>query len=220
MLGGKEKFIDKWHTILTSRDEEGGFTIWNEPDMLTVWQYIYAGKADRVQPFTKDMLKRDFRVAPDGDKGNDDSGTRSARYVWASLRLFPNTQQNWCFVGSPVFTKAVMKLENGNVFVLNAPNAFEKNVYVKSLKVNGVPIERAWLRHSEIANGAMLDFAMTDMLTDWGSRELPCSFYLKKSNNKPKQRKIHERYNCALADSGNIDDSCLFAYQTFQTKRR
>jgi predicted alpha-1,2-mannosidase len=173
LLGGKEKFIAKWDTMLTNRDKEGYFTIWNEPDMLAVWQYIYAGKADRVQLFTRDILKRDFRVAPDGYKGNDDSGTLSAWYVWASIGLFPNAGQDWYFVGSPVFTKVVMKLENGNALVINAPNASEKNVYVKSLKLNGVPIERAWLRHSEIANGATLDFEMSDTPTDWGSRELP-----------------------------------------------
>ncbi len=180
LLGGKEKFIAKWDTMLTSRDKEGYFTIWNEPDMLAVWQYIYAGKADRVQLFTRDILKKDFRVAPDGYKGNDDSGTLSAWYVWASLGLFPNAGQDWYFVGSPVFTKVVMKLENGNSLVINAPNASEKNVYVKSLKLNGIPIERAWLRHSEIANGATLDFEMTDMPTDWGSRELPPSPTFKK----------------------------------------
>lgn len=145
--------------------------------------YIYAGKADRVQFFSRDVLKKDFRVAPDGYKGNDDSGTLSAWYVWASLGLFPNAGQDWYFVGSPVFTKAVMKLENGNTLVINAPNTSEKNVYVKSLKLNGVPIERAWIRHSEIANGATLDFEMTSVPTDWGSKQLPHTTFAEKSNN-------------------------------------
>ncbi len=187
LLGGREKFIAKWDTMLTNRDKEGYFTIWNEPDMLAVWQYIYAGKADRVQLFTRDILKKDFRVAPDGYKGNDDSGTLSAWYVWASLGVFPNAGQEWYFVGSPVFTKVTMKLENGNTLIINAPNASEKNVYVKSLKLNGVPIERAWLRHSEIANGATLDFEMTDMPTDWGSRELPPSPLSQKKQQQNKQ---------------------------------
>jgi putative alpha-1,2-mannosidase len=95
--------------------------------------------------------------------------------VWASLGLFPNAGQDWYFVGSPVFTKAIIKLENGNALVINAPNASEKNIYVKSLKLNGTPINRAWIRHSEIASGATLDFEMTDAPTDWGSGELPPS---------------------------------------------
>jgi len=180
LLGGREKFIAKWDTMLTNRDKDGYFTIWNEPDMLAVWQYIYAGKADRVQLFTRDIIKKEFRVAPNGYKGNDDSGTLSAWYVWASLGLFPNAGQEWYFVGSPVFTKAVIKLENGNALVINAPNASEKNVYVKSLKLNGVPIDRAWIRHSEIASGATLDFEMTDTPTDWGSKELPPSLTFNK----------------------------------------
>lgn len=183
LLGGKEKFIAKWDTMFTNREKEGYFTIWNEPDMLALWQYIYAGKADRVQLFSRDVLKKDFRVAPDGYKGNDDSGTLSAWYVWASLGLFPNAGQDWYFIGSPVFTKAVIKLENGNELVINAPNTSERNVYVKSLKLNGVPIERAWIRHSEIASGATLDFEMTSLPTDWGSKELPPSPLSKKSNN-------------------------------------
>ncbi|MFN3562503.1 MAG: glycoside hydrolase domain-containing protein, partial [Chloroherpetonaceae bacterium] len=62
-----------------------------------------------------------------------------------------------------------------------------KNVYVKSLKLNGMPIERAWLRHSEIANGATLDFEMTDMPTDWGSRELPPTPLSEKIQQQNKQ---------------------------------
>lgn len=174
-LGGKEKFVAKWDEMFANRDTEGYFTIWNEPDMLAVWQYIYAGRADRTQRFSREILKQDFRVAPDGYKGNDDSGTLSAWYAWASLGLFPNAGQDWYFVGSPVFAKAVMRLENGNALVINAPNASEKNIYVKSLKLNGVPIERAWIRHGEIANGATLDFEMTDSPTDWGSKDLPPS---------------------------------------------
>lgn len=174
-LGGREKFIAKWDSMFANRHKNGYFTIWNEPDMLAVWQYIYAGRADRTQLFTRDILKKDFRIAPDGYIGNDDSGTLSAWYIWASLGLFPNAGQDWYFIGSPVFTKATISLENGKSLIINALNASEKNVFVKSFKLNGIPMERAWIRHSEIASGATLEFEMTNTPTDWGSGILPPS---------------------------------------------
>jgi hypothetical protein len=40
---------------------------------------------------------------------------------------------------------------------------------VQSLKLNGRPWDRAWLRHEDIANGGVLEFVMGSTPSKWGS---------------------------------------------------
>ena len=46
---------------------------------------------------------------------------------------------------------------------------------MKTVTLNGTPLHRAWLRHHEIAQGAILHFTLDTTPGDWGTRELPPS---------------------------------------------
>ena len=63
-------------------------------------------------------------------------------------------------IGSPLFTKATVHLENGDDLVINAPDNSPENVYVQGLKVNGAAYDRTSLPHALLAAGGALDFAM------------------------------------------------------------
>jgi hypothetical protein len=73
-------------------------------------------------------------------------------------------------IGSPLFTKATVNLENGRKIVVNAPRNSATNVYVQSLKVNGKAYTSTSLPHALLAKGATLDFAMGPKPSTWGSR--------------------------------------------------
>ena len=60
-------------------------------------------------------------------------GTSSARSASTRCRWAARTYA----IGSPLFTKATVNLENGKKIVINAPNNSATNVYVQALKVNG-----------------------------------------------------------------------------------
>ncbi|MBC8128424.1 MAG: glycoside hydrolase family 92 protein, partial [Gloeobacteraceae cyanobacterium ES-bin-144] len=48
--------------------------------------------------------------------------------------------------------------------VIQAPGTSSKNSYIKSIKLNGKPLERFNLQHAELfAQDALLEFEMTDV---------------------------------------------------------
>ena len=77
---------------------------------------------------------------------------------------------------APAFTRTEMALgSSGNSLVIEAPEAGEECLYVKAVTLNGKPLHRSWLRHHEIAQGAVLRFTLDTAPGDWGTREVPPS---------------------------------------------
>lgn len=72
-------------------------------------------------------------------------------------------------VGSPLFTKATVHLENGKDLVVKAPKNSTRNVYVQGLKVNGRSWKSTSLPHSLLAKGGVLEFDMGPKPSSWGT---------------------------------------------------
>ena len=108
----------------------------------------------------------------DGVPGNDDSGSMGAWYAFHTLGFYPNPGQDVYLISSPVFPKATLTFEDGKQLVITARNASEKNIYIKSCKLNGKPLNRCWLRHGEIIGGGTLEFEMTSKPTSWATEGL------------------------------------------------
>jgi putative alpha-1,2-mannosidase len=64
-------------------------------------------------------------------------------------------------LGSPGIVSAKVNLENGKSFTVNTKNQGEKNVYVQKVLLNGKPLNRNYITHSEIMNGGNLEFYMS-----------------------------------------------------------
>jgi putative alpha-1,2-mannosidase len=64
-------------------------------------------------------------------------------------------------MGSPLFRKVTLNLENGQKFIIEAPNNSAENVYVQGATLNGRPISRSWIGHDEILKGGTLRFEMS-----------------------------------------------------------
>ena len=63
-------------------------------------------------------------------------------------------------IGSPLFRKAVVHLENGEDLVISAPENSSETPYVRSVRVNGRKLDRWFLNHSVISMGADVDFSV------------------------------------------------------------
>ena len=72
----------------------------------------------------------------------------------------PGTDQY--VIGSPNAQETVINLENGKTFKISAPKLTNKNVYIKSVKLNGNPYTKAYISHADIMNGGELSFEMSD----------------------------------------------------------
>jgi putative alpha-1,2-mannosidase len=70
----------------------------------------------------------------------------------------PGTDQY--VIGSPLFKKMTITLENGKKFVINAENNSPENVYIQSATLNGKPYTHNWISYADITNGGTLHFVM------------------------------------------------------------
>jgi predicted alpha-1,2-mannosidase len=125
--------------------------------------YNFAGQPWKTQQRVRMILKNQYKPAPDGLGGNDDCGQMSAWYLFSTLGFYPvapgSTQYQ---LGSPAINKAVIKLENGNTFTIEANNQSDKNVYVQKVLLNGKQLEQPVIGHEDIMKGGTLVFFMSD----------------------------------------------------------
>ncbi len=63
-------------------------------------------------------------------------------------------------IGSPVFPKATIRLENGKTFTVYAPGNSPSNVYIQAAKLNGKPYTKNYITYADIMNGGVLELDM------------------------------------------------------------
>ena len=67
-------------------------------------------------------------------------------------------------IGSPVFDRIEIAISPdyypGKTFVIETRNNSPTNIYIQSVALNGTPLDRSFLRHSEIVNGGTLTLTM------------------------------------------------------------
>lgn len=171
LCGGSEAFAKRLDEFF---EGPGKCDISNEPFFLTPYLYICAGRCDKAAERVRKVMSH-FKAAPDGLPGNDDSGALGAWWALSAMSIFPNAGQDYYFIGSPLFDKTTINLPENKTFEIIAKNNSEKNIYVKSATLNSRPLDRAWLRHSEIAAGGELILEMSDTPSAWGSKNPPPS---------------------------------------------
>jgi predicted alpha-1,2-mannosidase len=175
--GATVEWLDAFFDNVTGsgRFNRGLYTQGNEPDLLASFLYIHAGRADRTQDTVRHLMASEYHMRRDGLPGNDDAGTMSSWFVWNAIGLYPNAGQPYYYIGSPVFSRARIALGKGNVFTIEAPATSPANRYVQSATLDGKPLNRAWLTHSELATGGRLVLSMGDKPSKWGSGQRPPS---------------------------------------------
>jgi predicted alpha-1,2-mannosidase len=182
LMGGKKNFETKLDEVFTMPptfdDSYYGFTIHeiremqianmgnyahgNQPIQHMIYLYNHANAPYKAQEKVRDVLTKLYSSAPDGYCGDEDNGQTSAWYVFSSLGFYPVTPGvNEYVIGSPLFKKATLNLENGNKFVISAENNSKDNVYIESASLNGKPWENNFIRFENIKNGGQLEFDMS-----------------------------------------------------------
>jgi len=93
----------------------------------------------------------------------------------AAMGIHPvNPADNVYIIGSPLFEKITLLLNPayypGKEFVIKAHKNSPENIYIQSAVLNGKPLSRAWLLHSEIVSGGTLELQMGPTPNkEWGS---------------------------------------------------
>ena len=133
----------------------------NEPSHHIPYLYPYAGRPDRTAERIRHLSRKFYRNAPDGLCGNEDHGEMSAWYLFACLGFYPVNPASGEFVlGAPQIPSATLTLADGKTFRIVARGLSEENLYVRSVMLNGRPLDGFLLRHADIARGGELVFEM------------------------------------------------------------
>jgi len=154
--GGKEAFAGKLEYGFKNNLIDYG----NEPAFLAVQGFHYAGRPDLSSYWVRKLMKE--RFTEKGVPGNDDSGAMSAWYIFSAIGFFPNAGQNIYYLTGPLFSRIILHMGNGKTLIIAAPNASEKNIYVRSAFINGKKTAGTIISYDDIKNGGTIRFDMSE----------------------------------------------------------
>ncbi|MBQ3498054.1 MAG: GH92 family glycosyl hydrolase [Clostridia bacterium] len=168
LFGSKEYFVSELEDFMedASRnraavDPGHGFWIGNQHDIHTPYLFANAGRADLTQKWVRWTLAERFSTDINGLDGNDDGGTISAWYAFSAMGFYPLAGTDKYWLGSPNLDGAEITLSNGNTLKVKAVNQSEDNVYVSSVKLNGVELDDIYVTHEQLMAGGELVFTMS-----------------------------------------------------------
>ena len=202
LMGGRENFIAQLDTVFEMPPDfddsyygqtiheiremqivnMGNYAHGNQPIQHMLYLYNYAGEPYKAQEKIRKVLTKLYAATPDGYCGDEDNGQTSAWYVFSAMGFYPVTSAVDQYVlGSPLFNKVTLHLENGKTFVISAENNTTKNCYIQNTSLNGAPYEKTYLGYSEIKKGGTFIFELgNEPNKEWGSKpeDVPYSLSL------------------------------------------
>jgi predicted alpha-1,2-mannosidase len=173
LYGGNEAFSKKLEELFTTQTKLSGreqadvtgligqYAHGNEPSHHMAYLFNYAGKPWRTQELVHKICTEFYPNNPDGLIGNEDCGQMSAWFVLSAMGFYPVTPGSGEYaLGTPLFDKVKLNLENGKSFIIRATNRKKENFYVHNVLLNGNTHAATFIRHGDIENGGELVFSM------------------------------------------------------------
>lgn len=189
LFGGNQPFIDKldqlfvedmkrskWQYYAVHPDATGNvgqYVMGNEPSFHIPYLYNYAGQPWKTQKRIRMLMESWFRNDLMGICGDEDGGGMSAFYVFSAMGFYPVTAGlPYYVIGSPLFDKSSINLDNGKTFTVIAKNNSAENKYIQSAELNGQPYNKTYFSHEDILNGGTLTLVMGNRPNkQWGVGE-------------------------------------------------
>ncbi len=181
LMGGEKNFIAKLDSVFSEPNKVnvgtyggmihemtemvmanmGQYAHGNQPIQHMIYLYNYAGEPWKAQYHVREVMRKLYNSTENGYPGDEDQGQTSSWYVLSALGFYsvcPGTDQY--VIGSPVFAKATITLEDGKKFVIEADNNNQQNVYIQSAKLNAEAYTANYIRHSDLTKGGILKLQM------------------------------------------------------------
>ena len=176
LMGGDKQFIANLDELFGSElpeycyaDNEditadcllGGYVHGNEPSHHIPYLYAWSSEPWKTQYWVREIVDRFYKPEIRGLGGNDDCGQMSAWYIFTVLGFYPVCPGTDQYVlGAPCIPSARISLPNGQELEVKANGLSARNRYVKSVKRNGIPVNRLYLTHGELLEGGTLEYEM------------------------------------------------------------
>ncbi|MBT7161216.1 MAG: glycoside hydrolase family 92 protein [Victivallales bacterium] len=133
----------------------------NQPSTQTAHVFNYFGKPWLSQKWARAVKEQtQGGTSPDlGYRGDEDQGLMGSLGVLLAIGLFQmkgGADQDPIYeITSPAFERVTIHLDGGD-FVISAMNQGQGNIYIQSAELDGKPLERCWIRRSELVGGGTL----------------------------------------------------------------
>jgi predicted alpha-1,2-mannosidase len=139
----------------------GQYAQGNEPSFHVPYLYDFSGQPWKTQQRVRQLMDVWYGDGPLGIPGDDDGGATSSWYVLSAIGFYPVCPGSPEYeIGSPIFERTTIRLGNGKLFKIEAHHVSAQNKYIQSAQLNGKPLDRAWFRHADIADGGTLVLEM------------------------------------------------------------
>jgi len=185
LYGGPEPYANFLDSLFNAPSSLKGFLVQdvsgligqyahgNEPSHHVAYLYNYAGQPWKTQAMTRRIMQEMYQNQPDGLSGNEDCGQMSAWYIFSAMGFYPVCPGSDHYaIGSPLFDKISIQLENGKAFSIQTEGNSEANIYIQSARLNGQPYTKSYIRYEDIAEGGLLEIVMGSVPNQaWGSSE-------------------------------------------------
>ena len=135
----------------------------NEPSHHIIYLYDWTSQPWKAQYWVRQVMDKLYRPTADGYCGDEDTGQTSAWYVLSAMGFYSTCPVTGEFtIGSPLFRKMSITLDNGKQLVLEAPNNSPGNVYINNVTVNGKPWDKNFFPRTLLQQGGVIKFDMND----------------------------------------------------------
>ncbi|MGV9761992.1 GH92 family glycosyl hydrolase [Streptomyces tricolor] len=180
------------HEMTEARDVRMGmYGHSNQVAHHVIYMYDAAGQPWKTQAYVREALSRLYTGSEIGQgyHGDEDNGEQSAWYLFSALGFYPLVMGSGEYaIGSPLFKKVTVHLENGRDLVVQAPRNSAKNVYVQGVTFNGRPWKSTSLPHRLLSRGGVLDFAMGPEPSAWGTGKRAAPVSITRDDQVPDPR--------------------------------
>ncbi|WP_121355610.1 GH92 family glycosyl hydrolase [Flavisolibacter nicotianae] len=176
LYGGRQTFAARLNELFTTvskttgRDQAdvtgliGQYAQGNEPSHHMAYLFNFVGRPWQTQYYLNKIFNGFYKNAPDGLIGNEDCGQMSAWYILSAMGFYSVTPGSGQYIlGTPVFDKVTIHLENGKQFVIKANRKKPGDFYVQSATLNGKPHSQSFLQHTALMQGGELQFNLGAM---------------------------------------------------------
>ena len=184
-MGGRDAFVKKLDSLFSAPSKTddmgeildvtgliGQYVHGNEPSHHVIYFYPQVGHSEKAAERIREVFDRFYMPKPDGLCGNEDCGQMSAWYLFSAMGFYPFNPCGGTYVlGAPQIPKATIRLADGKTLAVVAKNLSAENKYVKSVTLNGKPLDKT-IQHADIMAGGELVFEMTSMRSSWGETSL------------------------------------------------
>ncbi len=139
----------------------GNYAHGNQPIQHMPYLYDWTSQPWKTQYWVREVMDRLYSAHPDGYCGDEDNGQTSAWYVFSALGFYPVCPaSNEYAIGTPLFAKVTLWLENGRNAIITSDNPQWR--YIKRFFINGTPQQDNWITQNTLTSGATINFEMSE----------------------------------------------------------